>query len=204
MKLTVAALGAAAALLLTAGPSRALTLTFTADLSPVTGLSLVSGAPATGEGFARVVYVPDNTLALSVRWSGLSATTTVAHIHCCTIAPMERPIGPAVTGGTLPDFPVGVTEGSYARVFDLTDPSTYASAFIARSGFGRVEDARVALLNGLVDILAYFNIHSRNFSGGEIDGFFELTAVPGPGALGLFGAGLLGLAALRRRGAAAA
>ena len=57
--------------------------------------------------------------------------------------------------------------------------------------------AEAALLTGLDEGRAYFNIHTSEFGSGEIRGF--LQTVPEPTTVALLGAGLLGLAAFSRR-----
>ncbi len=97
-------------------PSQAAIIPYTATLAPE-----VMGA--TGSGFVTVDYDNvANTLLINANWSGLSGVTTVAHIHCCTAAPGTGTVGVAVTPGTLPGFPVGVSAGSYTSpLLDLDD-----------------------------------------------------------------------------------
>jgi hypothetical protein len=191
MRKTFAAAVAAGALVaLAGGEARALTYTFTTTLGP-------EATGATGSGTARVVFITSaDRLQIETEWSGLSGTTTVAHIHCCI--PPGGFVGVAVSPPTLPGFPTGVTEGDYAVTLNTALASIYGSGFLAGSG-GTAAGAEARLLRGLLAGEAYLNVHSTAFPPGEIRGFFTLTAVPVPAALGLFGAGLLGLALARRR-----
>jgi hypothetical protein len=150
---------------------------------------------ATGSGFVTLVF-DDATSALSIQaqWSGLSGLTTVAHIHCCTATPFTGTVGVAVTPTTLPGFPAGVSSGSYSRLIDLTQTSSFTAAFLNNFGGGTAAGATSALLSGLEAGRAYFNIHSNLFPGGEIRGF-PLRVVPEPGTLALLALALIGVAA---------
>lgn len=187
-----AAMSLAAALL--AAPASAAVLVFQSPLGPeVVG--------ATGSGFVTVTFDTGlHRLGIEANWSGLSGTTTVAHIHCCTATPNIGTIGVAVTPGTLPGFPIGVTAGNYDITLDLMQSSTYTATFRNTFGGGTVAGAEAALLAGLQQERAYFNIHTTTFPGGEIRGFPAYVPEPESWALLIVGFGALG-GAMRRRGA---
>src|SRR5262249_42705640 len=142
-----------------------------------------TGSAATGS--ATMILDPvANTLNVQVTFSGLTSGTTAAHIHCClsSIFATGANVGVATTTPTFTGFPSGVTSGTYTRVFDLTLSSSYNPAFITAQG-GTVAAARAELIRGIQNGETYLNIHTSNFSGGEIRGF--LVASPAPATLSL-------------------
>jgi len=148
-----------------------------------------------GIGFGLVSY--DNaahTLSLQVNFSGLVTTnasgapsgTTASHIHAPTTAPFFQNAGVATTTPSFAGFPLGVTSGSYSNTLDLTLSSSFNPSFITANG-GTPAGAESALASAMAGGLAYWNIHSTAFGGGEIRGF--LVPVPEPSTLALFALG---------------
>jgi hypothetical protein len=181
----------AVAALALAPAANAVPLTFTAFLD---GPSESPPVPSPGTGFVTIVYDDTaHTLDIHADWADLIGTTTVAHIHCCTLPTA----GVAVTPGTLPGFPVGLTAGTYDALIDLTLATSYTAAFLAGPGGGTVAGAEAAIVAGMSNSTAYFNIHSTFRTGGEIRGFLALA--PEPGTMALFALGLAGAAYARRR-----
>jgi len=171
--------------------SQATVLTFLGDLAPEVAGSI-------GSGSAIVTYDSIlHTLHIEADWVDLTGTTTVAHIHCCVDPPGT--VGVAVTPGTLPGFPTGVTAGSYTTVpaIDMTSAGSYTANFVNNFGGGTVAGAEAAFVQGLLDGRAYLNIHSSFAGGGEIRDFLQV--VPEPGTYALFAAGFAALAGYRLR-----
>jgi hypothetical protein len=153
--------------------------------------------PARPPGTAKVTYDPvGQTLRVETSFSGLDGVTTMAHIHAPTAVAGVGTAGVAVTPGTLPGFPVGVTAGSYdSDLVDLTLAGNYTAGFLGANG-GTPAGAEAALIAAILAGKAYLNIHSESFPGGEIRGFL---AIPEPATYALIGGlGLVGFGAVRR------
>jgi hypothetical protein len=173
-------------LLLLASPIHAAPVEFFATLSGANETPMPTGSP--GTGLADVVFDPvAHTLHVKVTFSGLTAGTTASHIHCCGLQTQTLIV--ATTTPTFPNFPLGVTSGTYDMTFDTSLSSTYNPAFVTM--FGSVSGAETALFNGMVTGSSYLNIHTTAFPGGEIRG---PLLTPEPGTLMLLGFGFSGLA----------
>jgi hypothetical protein len=183
----------AAILSIGAVSAQAIPLVFTASLSGATE-SPPNISP--GTGFATVTIDELlHTMRVQTSFSGLLGTTIAAHIHCCAIPPGGNSLV-ATTVPTFPGFPTGVSAGIYDMLFDMYNPASYNPSFLSTLGGGSVVTAFSALLNGLNTGVAYLNIHTNVYAGGEIRGFLEAqqTAVSLPGTWLLLVVGLGGIA----------
>jgi hypothetical protein len=178
--------------------ARAATTTLVADLSQANEVPQ-TGSPGTGTATV-VLDAIAQTLAVNVTFSGLTSGTTASHIHCCLASPfqpnMNVPV--ATTVPTFPNFPLGVTSGTYSMTFDLTQASTYNPAFVTGQG-GTVAGAEAALETALLAGETYLNIHTTMFPGGEIRGFLSAVPEPSTWAMMLIGFAGLGFAFHRSR-----
>jgi hypothetical protein len=173
-----------------------------ASAAPITFYTVLSGAnesPANssaGSGFARVTFDDmAHTMRVEVNFSGLTGTTTAAHIHCCTTIPYSGTAGVATTTPTFTGFPSGVTSGAYDMTFDMTQASSYNASFVTAQG--SIAAAETALFNGMIAGRDYLNVHSTFAPGGEIRGF--LRPVPEPFTVSMLALGLAGIGVIRRQ-----
>jgi hypothetical protein len=184
----------AVAIMALPGDSRAAFIIYTTNLS---GANEVPAVTTPGTGFAEVdVDTTANTMRVRVTFSGLTANTTMSHIHAA--APPGSNAGVATTTPTFPNFPLGVTSGTYDMTFDMTLASSYNPAFITANG-GTAASAEAALFAALASDQAYLNIHTTTNTGGEIRGWLTPAAVPEPSSFVLGGLCALGLAVFARR-----
>jgi hypothetical protein len=169
---------------------------YTAGLSGANEPPTPTASP--GTGFADVFFNDvAMTLEVKVGFSGLVGTTTASHIHAPTAAPGSGSAGVATTTPTFPNFPLGVTSGTYDQTLDLTSLSSYNPAFVTANG-GTATGAEAALVNALNAGKSYLNIHTTLFPSGEISGY--LAPVPDQATTGaLLGGALCLMVCLRAR-----
>jgi hypothetical protein len=137
------------------------------------------------------------TLTIASTFSGLSGTTTTAHIHAPTTVAGRGIAGVAVPFPLNPPsssgFPLGVQRGSYNAILDLASTSTYNGTFLSNNGKGTAAGAEAALIASFNAGTAYYNIHTTTFGGGEIRAFavpWETDALSVVGTTLLFGFGI--------------
>lgn len=163
----------------TAPAAHAAALSFMADLD---GASESPPVASAGTGFAQVdIDAEAHTMHILVAFSGLTGTTTAAHIHAATAMAGTGTSSVATTTPTFAGFPLGVTAGTYEVTLDMTQTSSYSPAFITNHG-GTTALAEAFLFQSIVEGTAYFNIHSTFAGGGEIRGFLEPLTVPADAA----------------------
>ncbi len=148
-----------------------------------------NGSPGTGSASVTYDSITHN-LTVNVSFSGLVGNTTASHIHCCAVAPTNA--GVATQTPTFTGFPLGVTSGTYAHTFDLTQTASFNAAFVTANG-GTAATAEAALATGLANGQAYLNIHTTQYPGGEIRSFLAPAPEISVPTLSDVGLGLLGL-----------
>jgi hypothetical protein len=176
-----------AALVLPAPAANAVPVPF---FTVLTGANEVPPNGSPGIGIASVLLDPTaQTIQITANFGNLTSATQAAHIHCCAPIGTNAPVATMVP--SFAGFPLGVTSGTFAATFNLTEASFYNPAFVTAHG-GTIASAELAFIEGLEGGQSYFNIHTTEFPGGEIRGqLAALTPVPGP----IVGAGLPGLIA---------
>ena len=125
--------------------------------APVTFTAVLNGAAeapsnsSPGVAFATVIFdpvlytmKPSPTFfgLVSLTSGGLPSGTTVAHIDCCTAAPVAGNVGLATRTPTFNGFPLGVTFGTYKQDVDSTLASSFNPAFVTANGGTLWRDSR--------------------------------------------------------------
>ena len=176
-----------------AAPARA--MVFTGSLN---GTNEIPSNDSPGTGSVTVTMdLALHSLRIESSFEGLLAGVTAAHIHCCTSDATPN-VSPATQTPSFVNFPTGMS-GTYDMTFDTSQASTWNASFITANG-GTTAGAENAFFNGMMDGNAYFNIHTTQFTSGEIRA--NLTPVPEPSTYALLLAGLAvvgGVATRRRR-----
>ncbi len=132
------------------------------------GLQEVPANAAPGFGSGTLTLTGTN-LAWNINFSGLLSGVVASHIHASAGYGTNAPVVLSLNP------PLGSTAGSIIGSSDVS----------------------MAIVTALTNGLAYVNIHTSVFPGGEIRG--QIEPVPEPSTLALAGFGLLTLAVLHRR-----
>jgi mucin-19 len=144
-----------------------------------------------GVGTARItIDQVAQTMRVQASFSGLSGTTSAAHLHGPTAGPGTGTAGVITTTPSFVGFPLGVSAGTMDQTYDLTQAGSFNPAFVTAQG-GSVANARATLINGLNSGSVYFNVHTSAFAGGEIRGFARETTVNANLASLVFSAGTI-------------
>lgn len=154
-----------------------------------------NASPGTGSGVVAYDDVA-HTLHIQLTFSDLIGTTTAAHIHSPTAVPGTGTVGVATQVPSFAGFPLGVTSGVFDQTYDLTQASSWNPSFINANG-GTPASAELALATSMAEGRAYFNIHTSEYTGGEIRGFLQL--IPEPATIGLLAVGALAFGTRRKR-----
>ena len=130
-----------------------------------------AGTGSLGTGSASMTFDDiTNILSWDISWSDLLASAFAGHFH----------------GAATPNQNAAV-QVDFFTIGGFSNPSIGSTV---------IDNAQAAdLLAGLW----YINIHTAVNPGGEIRGQVRVSSVPEPGALALFGIGLLGMGLTRRR-----
>ena len=190
-------LALALALATAGGQAKAATFYFDAILAGANEAP-PNASPATG--FGRITFDDmAHTMRVNMRFSGLVAPNTAAHLHAATALPGTGTSPVATVTPTFTGFPSGTTSGSYSHLFDMTLASSYRAGYLTTFG-GSTAAAEAGLLGAAKAGKSYLNLHSTAFPGGEIRGFLA-PGVPEPAtwALMMLGFGVAGTALRRRR-----
>ena len=177
MRHSIKLLASAALLAVGSSQLQAASFVYTAALS---GAAEIPANASAGTGFATIT-IDDalSTMHIQLTFSGLSGSTSAAHIHAATAAPNSGTAGVATTTPTFAGFPLGVSAGAYDHTLDLTQTLSYNPAYLTANG-GTTQAAGTALFAAMAAGKSYFNLHTTSFPGGEIRGFLNAAPVPEP------------------------
>ena len=128
---------------------------------------------STGTGSVTVtINTSLSTMRVQCAFSGLSGTTTAAHIHAPTRVANTGNASVATTTPNFIGFPSGVSSGTYDQTFNMLMTNSYGAGFLNVHG-GSTVGAFLTLQAALNEEKSYFNIHTSLYPGGEIRGFLK-------------------------------
>jgi hypothetical protein len=162
---------------------------------------------STGTGFGSLQYndggtpgiVTDDSFFVLMGASGLTGTPTGWHIHGAAtvteIASVRIPVD-ALLGGTAG---VGTLVSGGLISYSLANDARFNIPATPASGSNAGHPA-MSFLSMLQSGLAYMNVHTATFPGGEIRGqLVQVSAVPEPGSYAMLIAGLVLVGTVARR-----
>ena len=135
-------------------------ITFVATLTGANERPTPTGSSATGT-WTGVLNPQTNVMAYTLTFSGLSANSIAAHIHAQSDANGTANVAlnfASFAGATTP-FTSGSTSGTAAGTVNLSGGTVTGLVITGDS-----------LLKAMNAGMAYVNVHSTNFTGGEIRG----------------------------------
>src|SRR5205085_4195406 len=124
----------------------------------LTAANEVPPTASTGSGSATLALdTIAQTLTGHIVFSGLTGTTTAAHIHCCLPSPFLTGVnvGVATLVPAFPGFPHGVMSGTDNFLLHLDSASAYNPAFV--TAHVALANAEAAFIAGLTSGRIYLN-----------------------------------------------
>ncbi|HEV7781887.1 MAG TPA: CHRD domain-containing protein [Chitinophagaceae bacterium] len=125
---------------------------------PMTGAQETPAVPSAALGSMDVFYTKETRiLTYTVRWSGLTDSVLLAHIHGLAPTGFPAPVVQTIVGTANSIFPQKT-----AGKFTFAKSGTFSGTLLADGVAVKEQD----ILNGVY----YMNIHTTTYPGGEIRG----------------------------------
>jgi hypothetical protein len=125
---------------------------------PMTGAQETPAVPSTALGFMDVFYSKETRmLSYTVRWSGLTDSVSLAHIHGLAPTGFPAPVVQTIVGTSNSIFPQKT-----AGKFTFAKSGSFSGVLLADGVAVKEQD----IINGVY----YLNIHTATYPAGEIRG----------------------------------